>query len=54
MSETKEKESAPERDKLLADFRKLTPGERLALRMAAKAEAKAAKREQRTRLGADQ
>jgi hypothetical protein len=33
--------------KLLEEFRRLTPGERLALRMASKAETKKAKREQR-------
>jgi len=39
--------------KLFTELRKLTPGERLALRIAAKAEAKTAKREQRARLGAN-
>jgi len=54
MSENKKKECAAEQDELFTELRKLTPGERLALRMAAKAEAKTAKREQRARLGADQ
>jgi hypothetical protein len=54
MSGNNEKECAYHRDELFTELRKLTPGERLALRMVAKAEAKTAKREQRARLGAGQ
>ena len=42
-----------ERTRLFEDLRDLTPVERLAFRMHAKAEAKKAKREQRPRRGAD-
>ena len=42
-----EQEQTSKANELFVDLRKLTPGERLELRMAAKAETKKAKRERR-------